>query len=182
MVALGCGLPIGCGQPASELEFTSYKDPYFPETYHVTLDECAYRVGAGGDMHIAGRAASEAGDTETRPTTQLLHVHVFWQPKPGVTFANTNTTDATIRYAVVTGAGTAIYSGTGFVYPERQQGGALSVKIETANLRLESLGGNAPEVFGDARLSGNLWPREDAHTAVDLMRALELHAGGRQKP
>ena len=182
LLVLPCGLFVGCGQHVSEIELISYKDPYFPEPYTVVFDECAYRQDADGDLHIVGRASVEPDDYQAGPLTQLIYVHVFWQPKPGVTFANATTTTAIIRYVIVSADGTATYSGTGFTCPKSRKGRQLQVPIEAANLRLESRFGDAPEWLGDARLSGVLWAEEDAHTAVDLMRALELHAGREREP
>ena len=182
LLVLSLGLSVGCGQRVSGIELISYKDPYFPEPYTVVFDECAYRQDADGDLHIVGRTSVEPDDYQAGSLTQLIYVHVFWQPKPGVTFANATTTTAIIRYVIVSAEGTTTYSGTGFTCPKGRRGRKLKVPIETANLRLESHFGDAPELLGDARLSGVLWAEENAHAAVDLMRTLELHAGREREP
>jgi hypothetical protein len=169
----------GCQAPKSQVEFVSFKDPYFPEPYHVTFEGCTYRVDASGEQDIVGRIVSMRAGTEGGPITQLMHVHLFWQPIPGRTSAEPSTTDATIRYAIITPTGTAVYSGTGFVYPKRGWGRTLSAAVEAANLRLESQTGTPTEVLGDARVHGTLVAREDAYTAVDVMRELAVHAAGR---
>jgi hypothetical protein len=176
VVAVLGGL-TGCAEPGSRVALVSYKDPYFPETYRVTLRECTYRLDACGDLHVAGRAAASAGAAPSDAVTQLLHVHLFWQPHPGRTFAEPTTTDATIRYVVATPTGAAVYAGTGFVYPKRQ-GQTLTAEIESATLQLQSQVGEVPEVLGDVRLSGTLVARKDAHTTLDVVRQLERHAAG----
>lgn len=174
--------PLGCARPTSEIEFVSYKDPYFPEPYRVVFVECTYRVDADGDLHIAGRADFDSDQRDAGAITQYFHAHVFWQPRPGRTFANSTTTDATIRHVIVTADGMAAYAGTGFIYPRRRRGGLLTAKIETANLRLEAQTGDAPELLGDARLRGTLRARRDDHATLDLVRRLEFHAAGGHQP
>ena len=173
-------LPAGCHRSASQIELTSYKDPYFPEPFHVSFDDCTYRIDAGGDIDIAAEATTATPD-QAGSITQLLHVHVFWQPRPGVTFANKNTSDATIRYIVVTPRGMASYRGTGFVLPKWKRH-KLHASIESANLRLEAQRGDVSELFGDARLQGRLNPRQDEHATVERMRALDLHANEQPPP
>ena len=182
LLSFALGWAAGCQQPTSELELISYKDPYSPEHYRLELTQCAYRVDAGGNLHIVGRASSDTHEGNPGKVTQFLHARLFWQPKPGRTFANSTTTDATIRYVIITPTGAAVYSGTGFVYPRRQRGEILIADLERACLRLEAQVGDAPAVLGDAHLSGTLVAREDAHAAVDLIRQLEQHAAGSPRP
>jgi hypothetical protein len=167
---------LGCGRSGTSLRLTSYKDPYFPETYDVELAECAYYVDPGGDYHIAGRAlhSPEGGGA---PIAQLMHVHMFWKPWPGKTFDNPSTVDATIRYAIVTERGAAIYSGTGFVYPKkRRMSDDVVAEVEVAQLKLESQVGDPPELLGSARLAGKLVAEDNASLAVDLRRQLDLRS------
>ncbi|MFQ5805635.1 MAG: hypothetical protein ACE5I3_04205 [Phycisphaerae bacterium] len=172
---------LGCTRPSAALELTSYKDPYFPETYEVALADCAYYVGPGGDYHVVGRASHTPEDGTGGTITQLLHVHLFWKPRPGKTFDNPTTVDAIIRYAIVTDSGVAVYSGTGFVYPKRRRvSDELIAEIEIARLRLDSEAGDAPELLGAARLTGKLVAQNNASLAVDLRRQLDLHAGPRK--
>jgi hypothetical protein len=166
-----------CARPTASLQLTSYKDPYFPETYDVKLADCAYYVGPGGDYHIAGRA-SHTPDDGGGAITQLLHVHMFWKPWPGKTFDNPTTVDATIRYAIVTERGAAVYSGTGFVYPKKRRfSDDVIAKVEVARLSLESESGDPPELLGSARLAGKLMAKDDASLALDIRRQLDLRAG-----
>lgn len=184
-VALGA-LPVlsaGCARSTSALSLTSYKDPYFPETYQVKLADCVYYVDPGGDYHIVGRASHTTTDGTDATITQLLHVHLFWKPWPGKTFDDPSTVDATVRYALVTEHGTAVYRGTGFVYPKQQRlSNRLIARIEGAQLRLESQTGAPPELLGDARVVGTLVAEDNASLAVDLRRQLDLYIGPQDTP
>lgn len=171
-------LPLGCGRPTAIVKFTSYKDPHFPEVYQVELEQCAYYVGPGGDYHIVGSATHIPEDGSTGTIAQLLHLHMFWKPWPGKTFDDSSSVDATIRYAIVTERGAAMYCGTGFVYPrKRRMSDDVVVEIEVGRLRLASRKGDPPELLGTARLTGTLVADNDASLAVDLRRRLDLHAG-----
>ena len=178
LVGLGASAS-GCGRSSSTIELVSYKDPYFPEPYTVEFSQCAYQLDACGDYHFVGRATREPVEGGSGPITQLLYVHLFWKPHPGKTFANKTSNDATIRYAIVTDSGVAVYAGTGFVYPKRKRFGSRVVaRLERARLHLESLVGQAPELLGDARLTGKLVAKQDPNLTVDVRRELELHAAG----
>ncbi len=169
---------LGCRGPSASLEITSYKDPYFPETYVVELADCAYYVDSSGDYHVVGRAVHTPEDDSGGTIEQLLHVHLFWRPWPGKTFDNPTSVDATLRYAIVTESGVAVYSGTGFLYPrKRRMSDDVVAKIEGARLHLDFQAGDSPELLGAARLAGTLVAERNASLAVDLRRRLDLHAG-----
>lgn len=170
---------LGCHRPTSTVELVSYKDPYFPEPYQVDFDHCVYRVDRGGDHHLVGRADFQPSADGQGRVTQFLHVHMFWKPWPGKTYADSTGMDATLRYVIVTQSGVASYVGTGFVYPKRQRrNGTIVAKIEHARLRLETLVGAPPELLGDARLNGTLVATHQPNQALDTLREMELHAAG----
>ena len=182
-LALSLVLMPGCMQPTSALQLTSYKDPYFPETYSVAFTECAYSVDAGGDYHIVGRATRIPADGSEATVTQLLHIHLFWNPEPGKTFDHPSSVDATIRYAIVTERGTSVHCGTGFVFLERQRmSDRVVARVEAARLRPASQHGEPTEVLGDARVTGTLVAERDACLAIDLRRELDLHSGPDETP
>jgi hypothetical protein len=171
LLALLAGLPLGCG--GSTLRLTSYRDPYFPETIRVDLASCAYRTEPGGGLHIAGRGTQI---TDQGATTQYLCIHIFWTPKPGKTPAEKTTTDALLRYVVATNTGVAVYTGTGFAYPEKTLSGDLNIALESGRLRLESRSGDLDDFLGSTEITGQLIARNDPPTAVTLIRETELLA------
>jgi hypothetical protein len=136
---------------------------------------CAYWIDAGRDIHIAGRAECKEKD-DRAPVTQYLHVQVYWHPYPGRTYADPTATDALIRYVVATGNGVAVYSGTGFAFPQQKLGGELEVVVESGRLQLELRTGDAPDLLGETRLTAVLRARKDAGAAVKLIRTTQLVA------
>lgn len=167
-------IAFGCHSPSS-FRVTSYKDPYFPETYAVQFSPAAYRVGPDGDVHIAGKSATASRDRGD--IRQWIYVHGFWRPRPGKTFANSTATDCTLRYVIASPGGTAVYEGTGFIYPLKPTNGqALVARMESASLRLVRKIGEPSEILGDSRLVGDFQAAPDAAQAVDLQREAEIRA------
>jgi hypothetical protein len=161
----------GCGG-GSMLRLVSYRDPYFPEHYHLNLANCAYRAEPGGDIEAVGRAIQQ---TDQGTTTQYICIHIFWKPIPGKTFADSTMNDAVLRYVVSSGTGVAVYTGTGFAYPQPALGGGLDIALESGRLRLQSRSG-MEDLFGDTEITGRLKARDDPAAAVTLIREAELLA------
>ncbi|TWT45477.1 hypothetical protein RAS1_19020 [Phycisphaerae bacterium RAS1] len=167
-------LPLAACTPASRVQFTSYKDPYFPETFDVDFENCAYHYSPAGDLHIAAQRSWAPGERRADTVRQYIHVHVFWKPHPGRTFANASSDDALIEYAVVSRQGAAFYSGTGFLYPAKIKDGRLTCRLEQARIRLDSQIGAPPEDLGDARVKATFNARDDGNAAVDMFHDLEI--------
>jgi hypothetical protein len=170
LIAVGLLVLTGCA--SSRLSVTSYQDPYFPETYHAAVRDAVYDVGPTGDIHAVGKAESQ---TDAGRTTQYLHVHIFWKPHPGKTWAESSTTDAVLRYVLVTDKGSATYTGTGFAFPKKARwGDDYDITVESARLRLESKTGDMPDVLGPAQLTGRLHVRHDEPAAAHQVRDAQL--------
>jgi hypothetical protein len=168
----------GCKRPIGELELTAYKDPVSPQTFDVKLWEGAYYVEPGGDYHIVGRSVHQpAGGAGTGEITQLVHIHMFWRPRPGKTFANSSMIDAVLRYAIVTDQGAALYDGTACVFVKKTYGGKLKITLEGGRLQLSAQDGTAPEILGAARVEGELTAGPDSSLALQLRREIDLRAG-----
>jgi len=164
--------------PTGRVQIRSYKDPYFPESFEVRFERCAFLRDGTRDYHIVARSTRVPPGGGVGPVTQILHVHVFWTPRPGKTFDDPSTHTATLRYAIVTPGGLALYEGAGFVYPERRWiDGHLVARIEQARLSPRLRSGDAPELLGESHLVGVLEAAADPPLTIDLRRELELHAG-----
>lgn len=171
ILAALAGCLAGCAQ--GSVRFVSYKDPFFPEPYNVTFSDCAYWTDASGDIQAVGRATQE---TDGGTVTQYLDVRLFWRPKPGKTFTNSTSTDATLRYTVVSAQSTATYVGTGFAFPKQKLGGVMELSIESGRLRLAAHTGEGPDLLGDTRVAGTLRAHPDAGAAANMIRDARLLA------
>jgi len=167
---------VGCYRPlTSEVRIVSFRAAGEPQSLVTRFDECVYRAGPLGDEHIVAKGKSSPGGPSGHSVTEYLHVHVYWNPRPGKTFADSSQSDATLRYVVVSEEGASFYTGTGFVSLDgRRSGGALPVRLENGWLRLEQQVGQPPDVVGDAQLEGSLIARPEANRALDLQREMSL--------
>ena len=174
-LCLAAGLLVvflsGCR--GSVVHLVSYKDPYFPEKFHVDFMHCAYRTQPGGGIQAVGRAVE---NTSRGPTTQYLCVDIFWTPIPGKTPADSTTIDALLRYVVASDSGIVVYTGTGFAYPQAALDGSLDIALESGRLRLQSRNGDLEDLFGDTQITGQLKARHDPPAAATLIREAELLA------
>lgn len=180
---LAATLTLTACAPAGRVQIRSYKDPYFPESFEVRFEQCAFLQDGTRDYHIVARSARVPQGGGIGPVTQILHVHVFWTPRPGKTFDDPSTHTATLRYAIVTPGGVALYEGAGFVYPERRWiDGHLVAHIEQARLGPRLRTGDAPDLLGESHLVGALQAAADPPLTIDLRRELEQHAGREANP
>lgn len=159
----------GCQRSRNDLTLQSYRDPYFPETYRLVLDACTFRTDASGDVHLAATAHFESAGAPG-PIDQFLHIHLFWQPRPGRTPADTTNRDALIEYVIRSPAGVASYEGTGFIYPRKQTAERFIAQVEQARLQRTATSGDPPDVLGDVTLVGGLVATLDDARTVAIER------------
>lgn len=163
----------GCIASSSVVHLTSYKDPYFPESYDVTLSTCAFDEGPTGDLEVVGHV--DDARVADMPLGQYLHVHVYWKPRPGRTFVNSSTANAVLRYLVVAENGAALYSGTGFAYlRKRKHDQPLRLELESGRLGLEWRDGELPDFLGKASITAEMRAADDPATAAAILREMEL--------
>lgn len=167
-----------CQQPDSVLRILSYRDPFFPEPLEVGFSNCRYAETGGSDRHIVAEAIETLGESRSNAVRHLLHLHVFWRPRPGRTFADPSLTDATARYVIVSREATVVYTGSAFVYLKPQRDGRMRCEIEGGALRLETVDGKPPVPIGDAKLSGTLFAQLDPNRTTELRRLVDLYAAG----
>ncbi|MEW6251833.1 MAG: hypothetical protein AB1716_14400 [Planctomycetota bacterium] len=184
VLAAAAGLAGNGGCQRAQIEFTSYRDPYFPEHFEVDFQDCVYRSAPAGDLLLVGHAhhsPKQRPDAEaphigqSGRTDHYLQVHMFWKPRPGKTFADASGTDAVITYVVTTEQGTLTYVGAGFVFP-RPGRGSVDFEVESGRLRLATRSGELSDVLGDTRLRGTLRAREDPAMTTHLSREAEVVA------
>ncbi|MGE0479313.1 MAG: hypothetical protein AB7Q17_02455 [Phycisphaerae bacterium] len=175
---------FGCAARESRMELAAFRDPYFPERIALELHECAYRMDAGGDYHVVARAQSSSALIPPG-AAQLLHIRMFWRPFPGRSPAHASGVDAMIRLAVSTTGGAAVYSGTAFVYadPRKLRGAAadgtpIALRLERAELRLETLSGDATDTLGSIRAQGTVRAAADPNIALEVARQVDRAMSG----
>ena len=110
--------------------------------------------------------------------SQLIHLNVFWRPKPGTTDVESSQTNATIRYCLIVGRDVIAYQGAGFVYFERSRDGAtIEGRIESSDLG-PAVRVNQPEdLFGLCRVRGTFRAHRDRKHVVSILKQLRRRLG-----
>ncbi len=140
--------------------------------YQIEITDCVYQACGNGDYQILAEATMAS--RVTGAVRELLHIHMFWRPRPGKTFAHSSMTNATLRYVVLSDEGHAVYRGTGFAYPKRSRSGnRLKVKLERSLLQPVAQLGVAPELLGPLEFAGVLHVRDNAGQAIELSREID---------
>ncbi|MGE3181912.1 MAG: hypothetical protein AB7N71_09795 [Phycisphaerae bacterium] len=155
----------------------SYQDPYFPETRNLNFRRVFFYEGHTGDRHVVADSRSADG-AETESSVQMLHLHLIWKPRPGRTYANRTTSDATFVFVTTNPQATVAYEGTGFVYPEIQRDGTLRLKIENGRLRPKMVSGTSGDAIADLRIVGELFAQENRAETINLRRWVDRVAAG----
>lgn len=174
MLLGGFALP-GCGNRLPDrLELTSYRDPYFPDKYDIVLDELVFRREPTGDLHICGVAKDQSLGEIGGSVEQLLHIHTFWRPRPGKTFADPSSVDAIIEYVIATSGGVCAYSGAGFVYVNEKRDGDLGVQLKQSRLRVRAMLGDCPDLIERGRLIGRFQAEPRDGRAAEINQRLQM--------
>lgn len=161
----------------SRAELVSFKDPYFPESYTVRFDRCAYRITPTGDYRLAAMAEHES-DGGAGTIRQFLEAHVYWKPAPGKTPAHSSTLDARLRYVIESSQGVTVYEGAGFLFfRKRPLSDTLDGRIESGQLHLVTQIGSPVEFIGQATITARLIAAHQAEQALDISRQMDLLAG-----
>lgn len=170
----------GCTGSGSHLRLESYKDPYFPETYDFSPEECVFRTLPDGDYEIVASSQRDVAgeDGVERRVQQYMHIHVFWRPRPGKTYDDPTTVDATLESVILTDRERAVYSGTAFVRAKLERSGRLSVRLERGRLRPALASSTEAALLGETLLGGRLTARPDASRCVALRRTFDRYAAG----
>ncbi len=205
-MAIGFVMVAGCCKPDTRFDILSYADANNPEQFTERYETGAFSVDAQGGwdfvfeipMSCIGpgtmetpsegleSAAAPAADGEfvEQPVredvwmAQFLHVHVFWKPKPGTTFANSSQTNASMEYCLVTSGNAISYEGAGFVsFKLSRDGQTATGKIESSTLVPVRMRNEPIDLFGPCRLSGTFVATEDKGRVVSTQRQLRRKLG-----
>ncbi|MBN2448122.1 MAG: hypothetical protein JXO22_15440 [Phycisphaerae bacterium] len=174
-VLLSLGVCAGCSVRESGIQILSHRDPADPELFTNDFDQSAYIKSAHGDYDIV--AESMTVSRATGSIRQYLHLRLYWRPHPGLTFADKDSTNATVRYVILADGGLSVYEGTGFVYPKRRRDGTIIALIERTELHPAEEWGDAPVPLGEINIRGELHVDDDASRAVNLLRELDQLIG-----
>lgn len=104
-------------------------------------------------------------------TGQLIHIHLFLQPKPGNTPIEPTACTATVRYFVLAQGRIGEYAGGGFLLPKDKPGeDRFRGKLSDATLRLTGATPGFEDRIGSGSFTMGLSTPRDDSTAAQLAR------------
>ena len=183
----------GCQETQTRFELISFRDPNRPEVLTETdFQPGAFSINARRNYDIVLESrpqivpvAPAAADTESADLdepeasqlgirmTQLIHIEIFWNPRPGTTFAESSQTNANITYCVTVGSEAVSYEGAGFVYIEMSRDGTrIEGWIESATLAPARPRARRIDPLGQCRLTGCFTAVESRRRVIEVQKRL----------
>lgn len=174
-------LATGCRPAGTRFEIVSLRNPSQPERYLETFERAFHCARGNANWvlvcEVPGRSPEHLGDhipPEATGADQLLKVEIFWRARPGTTFAESSQTNANILYCLITPTGTITYEGAGFVaFNESSDGGRIVGRMESAALQPARIIGDAADLFGPCRMSGEFTAVNDRKAVHARLRELD---------
>ena len=168
----------GCRTPVTQLHILALRDPSMPRQYYSRFDESSYRFDALGNLDLVLRGMNESSTDTGELITEVVHVHVFWKPIPGRTFANASMTNAKITYAITTEAVAMLYEGGGFLsFKLGRNKESMKGRLESAQLAPARRRGNARDLFGPAQVTGTFSATRNPRQVVRILNELRNQTG-----
>jgi len=179
------------------IQITSFKDPYHPSVLAERFPAGVFAVNARRNWEIVfalpadgwtGKAAATMSAAEDprsmvdrHEVWQMLHVEVFWKPRPGTTFAESSQTNANISYYLLMGGRMVAYEGAGFVYFDASPAGdRIRGRIESGTLAPRRQDAESADALGRCRLVGEFEARRNEGAVVAAQ--LEIRRRSSSKP
>ncbi len=174
-------LMAGCRSPSNQMAVVSLRDPGSPQRYFTRFDDAVYRTDAAGNLDIVLRGEHEGGPGDQ--VVEVVHLHAFWKPIPGTSFAERSMINARVKYLILTGDTAILYEGAGFAsFRLNKRTRQLTGRLEAAQLAPTRRRGPARDLFGAAQLVGSFdASRDDRHALQrlnDIVRMVTPPAPG----
>jgi hypothetical protein len=170
----------GCRPVETRFEIASFRDPAAPERFSEKFDGGHFMVDAHRNWTLAfalepsDAASADAGRPAGEPgMAQYLLVEVFWRPLPGITYAESSQTNASLCYCLVSSGRTITYEGAGFVsFSYSRDGRSVTGRIESSSLVPARFLNDPADLFGPCRLTGAFTAREDRRRVTRVMQRI----------
>jgi hypothetical protein len=191
-------LATGCRKTETRFDILSFKDPGAPEKLTERFDAGSFAVNARDNWDIVfeipptrqaiDAPSAPAVDPTSAPAddgsqelatddiwvSQLLHISMFWRPRPGTTLAESTQTNATLRYALITGGSAIVYEGAGFVFfKQSRDGQTLHGKLESSTVAPAArFVDDRADLLGRCQIQGTFTAHRDRQHVVSVLQQL----------
>jgi hypothetical protein len=172
---IASGLLVGCGGPkVTRIELQTYDENGSPSRHYTEFTRAWFKTLSDGRVELVLRSQQPSQVDPAQMITQLVHVQMFWNPRPGITYADESQINARIQYAILTPPTGVRYDGGAFVsYDIDRLTGEAVGRIESGDLTPKFRMGNAVEPFGPARITGTFRACENPGEVVNTHQMLE---------
>lgn len=107
---------------------------------------------------------------------QIMHIELFWVPKPGKTPMDDSATNAIIRHIILEDCELGIYGGAGFIVPRGKLGKRTAhLSIAQASLTLQDKTAGFADLLTPAQLTGDISAELDDALARNLKYTVSQH-------
>jgi hypothetical protein len=165
----------GCRAPdRTRIELETFDDGGKSSRHYTDFAHASFRTLSDGRIELVLRSQQPSRVDPTQVINQVVYVQTFWNPRLGVTYAESTQVNARIQYAILTPPTGVRYDGGGFVtYEIDSRTGEAAGRIESGDLAPRYRMGNAVQPFGPARISGTFRARENAGQVVNGLQMLD---------
>jgi hypothetical protein len=183
---VGAILGSGCAVKTTNLQIESFKQTP-PQVYSEHFENGVFAIDPQNNWDLIFEVPSTwvpttqiaaASQPETVASdqgewsSQVLHIKVFWTPRPGRTYAESTQTNAAIRYYLFLGKDVMCYDGAGFVYFRPPAKGKPFVgRLESASLNPVPTVSGAHDLFGPCRLTGDFVAAQDLRRVKSILQS-----------
>lgn len=167
-------LLVGCGPKVTRLELQTFDKEGTSSRHYTDFSQAAFKRGSDGRIELVFQSQQPSQVDPTQTITQVVHVSTFWNPKFGITYADSTQINARVQYAILTPPTGVRYDGGAFVtYKIDSMTDEVVGYIESGDLSPKYQMGNAVEPFGPARCTGTFRAKENPGLVVTTHQMLE---------
>jgi len=171
-VVATCGALVGCSQKKTIFDVADYRDSGKVERYFQPFDECYYCYDGASNLEIVARHSGAGQDGSE--TTQVIHLHTFWVPRPGKTRAERTMINATVNYMLVRWPTGASFDGSGFFsFTENRSHDTIQGTLELSSLQPQRRLGAAERIFERAELKGQIVAKRSRSKVLSILHDMD---------
>jgi len=162
---------IGGGGPSGDLRIQSLGTD--PVTLSGRFNHALYANGDAVEWSILLSDIEPTALADGTVTSgRIVHIELLWIPRAGSTPIEITSTNASVRYIIITDGEVGVYGGAGFAVPSGHPGDErLTVSIRHASLRLLHRTDGFADLLTPAHLSGTVTAQLDSRGAKVLHHA-----------
>lgn len=174
-LVIGLGMLAGCGGPkATRIELQTFEENGKTSQHYTEFSRASFKRTSDGRLEVVLQTEQPSRLDPSQTITQVVHIQTFWNPRLGITYAESTQINARIQYAILTPPTGVRYDGGGFVtYKVDWLTGEVAGYIESGDLVPKFQMGNAVEPFGPAKVTGTFRARENPGEVVNTHQMLE---------